>query len=441
MTPLCRFQSNDDQVVSIDEDGRVKGGQPGDTHLVVYYDKAVVPVPVMRPVTDKTGDNYPQVATSGPIDEHVVTKLKKLGVVPSDTCDDATFLRRVSLDLTGTLPSSSDVREFLEDKSADKRSKKIEELLKTKAYAAWWTTKLCDFTGNNDQQVVNISPMRNGGAQEWYDWIYRRVEENVSYDKLVEGIVLGRSRAPGQSYREYCEEMSELYRDESQSFADRPTMPHYWARREFRNPPERAISFAYAFLGIRIQCAQCHKHPFDQWSKDDFEQFTGFFAYARSANAGSGSAEDRKQYQEILDSLKLGDKRGNQIRREFPRLIKEGKTVPLPEVYVFQARKQNSKNANQRRRGNTNQPATARLLGGEQLELSEFEDAREPLMDWLRSRDNKLFARAFVNRVWANYFNRGIVEPPDDSELGQPAQQQAAAGLPGSRLRREAASI
>ena len=422
VTPLCRFQSNDDLVISIDENGSLKGGQPGDTHLVVFYDKAVVPIPVMRPVTDLVGDKYPKVAANTPVDQHVLNKLKKLGVAPSETCDDATFVRRVTLDLTGTLPSSKDVVAFLEDKSPNKRAAKIDELLKTKAYAAWWTTKLCDFTGNNDQQLVNLTPQRTQAAQQWYDWIYQRVESNVSYDKLVEGIVLGRSRQPGQSYKEYCEDMCDMYRDGA-SFAEQPTMPYYWARREFRNPPERAISFAYSFLGIRIQCAQCHKHPFDQWSKDDFDKFTGFFAYARSANNG-GDNDARKQYNEMIKALDLGDKRGNQVRREFPRLIKEGKTVPLPEVYVQQARKPNANSAaNNRRRPAGNQPVSARLLGGEELTLADYEDARQPLMDWLRN-ENELFAKAFVNRVWANYFNRGIVEPPDDLSLANPPCNQ-----------------
>jgi hypothetical protein len=200
-------------------------------------------------------------------------------------------------------------------------------------------------------------------------------------------------------------------------------MPYYWARREFRNPPERAISFAYAFLGIRIQCAQCHKHPFDQWSKDDFEQFTGFFAYARAANNGV-SAEDRKQYQEILAKLETGDKKGNQLRREFPKFLKEGKIVPFPEVAVTPAPKATVAATN--RRGNNNaRPATARVLGGEEVPLAEYGDARQPLMDWLRAADNPLFAKAFVNRVWASYFNVGIVEPPDDLSLANPPSNEA----------------
>lgn len=423
VTPLCRFQSNDDLVISIDEDGNLKGGQSGDTHLVVFYDKAVVPVPVMRPVTELVGAKYPEVAASSAVDQHVLAKLKKLGVVPSESCDDATFLRRVTLDLTGTLPSSKDVVAFLEDKSPNKRSAKIDALLQTKAYAAWWTTKLCDFTGNNDQQLVNLTPQRTQASQQWFDWIYQRVESNTPYDKLVEGIVLGRSRQPGQSYREYCDDMCDMYR-EGGSFAEQDSMPYYWARREFRNPPERAISFAYSFLGIRIQCAQCHKHPFDQWSKDDFDQFTGFFAYARSANNG-GDNEARQEYNAMMKELDLAGKRGNLARREFPRLIKEGKTVPLPEVYVQQARKPNNANPNARRRGNNrNQPASARILGGEELTLADYEDARAPLMDWLRSPQNDLFAKAFVNRVWASYFNRGIVQPPDDLSLANPPCNQ-----------------
>jgi len=253
---------------------------------------------VLRPVSDRVGSNYPNTPTPTKIDQHVVTKLRKLGVVQSGLSTDAEFLRRVSLDLTGTLPSPKEVQAFVADRSSNKRQKKIDDLLKSPAYAAWWTTKLCDFTGNNEQALNNVSPVRGAASQEWYDWIHQRVKNNQPYDKIVEGIVLATSRNKGESFEEYCKNMSDLYRKGSKtSFADRETLPHYWARRNFRRPEERAIGFAYTFLGIRIQCAQCHKHPFDRWTKDDFAQFQGFFA---STTTG---IRDRDAYNAMMKKL------------------------------------------------------------------------------------------------------------------------------------------
>ena len=120
----------------------------GDTEIVVFYDNGVAPVPVMLPVSDLTGERFPQVPTPTKIDELVATKLRKLGIVPSDHCTDAEFLRRVSLDLTGTLPTPGEVETFLADGSPEKRNQKVEEMLARPSYVAWWTTKFCDMTGN-----------------------------------------------------------------------------------------------------------------------------------------------------------------------------------------------------------------------------------------------------------------------------------------------------
>lgn len=413
VTPLCRFQSNDDLVAKIDENGKVVSGEPGDTHVVVFYDKGVVPVPVIRPVTDLTGDKYPEVAASKPIDKAVVTKLRKLGVVPSEIAGDAAFLRRISLDLTGTLPPAKDVEAFVANKSPNKRSEKIEELLDSPAYAAWWTTKLCDFTGNNDDQLNNVLPVRTRASQDWYDWIYHRVENNTPYDELVGGILMGKSRQGDQSYSEYCAEMSQIYGKGDMEFAHRDSMPFYWARRDFREIDARAVAFAYTFLGIRIQCAQCHKHPFDQWSKEDFHTFKPFFANVVATNRNR--PDDKAEYMAMMKKLDLDGLRGNEARKKMATLLEEGKTVPFGEIYADKARVRRVREPDSQDAG-----TVGRLLGGEEFDLTQFKDARQPVMDWLRDADNPFFAKAFVNRVWANYFNVGIVSPADDMSLGNP---------------------
>jgi len=122
-------------------------------------------------VSDQYGDKYPQIATNTKIDKLVVNKLQKLGMVPAETCDDAEFLRRVSLDITGTLPAPHEIEAFLKNSSPNKRSEKIDELIESPGYAAWWTTKLCDFTQNNYDDLVNVAPVRELPSQHWYDWI------------------------------------------------------------------------------------------------------------------------------------------------------------------------------------------------------------------------------------------------------------------------------
>jgi hypothetical protein len=427
VTCLCRFQTNDETIAAIDKNGRITSGEMGDTHVVVSYDKAVVPVPVLRPVSDQVGEKFPLVATPTKVDELVVEKLRKLGIVPSEQCDDAEFLRRASLDIAGTLPTAAEVRAFLADSSPDKRARKIDELLDTPAYAAWWTTKFCDWTGNSDQVLNNVNPaLGNGGrvSQEWYDWVYQRVADNVAYDDLVEGIVVATNRQEGESYRDYCARMSAKYHaGGSAPFADEPGLSYYWARSNFRTAEERAIGFAYTFMGTRIQCAQCHKHPFDQWTQQDFQQFEQFFAPNRIRFSAQGA--DRAEYTAMLKELELDGKQGNQVRNGLAQALRDGKVVPFPELVVSAPGRGDGDRRGRNNRNSGPAPGAARLLGGETIDLGEIADPRTALMDWLRHDDKQIFAKAFVNRVWANYFNRGIVEPTDDLSLANPPSNAA----------------
>lgn len=421
VTCLCRFQSNDDSICNVSAGGLVGAGDVGDSHVVVSYDMAVVPVPVLRPVSDQYGDKYPQLAATTKVDELVMQKLSKLGLVPSAIAGDAEFLRRVHLDLTGTLPTSEEVRKFLSDDAPNKREAKINELLETPAYAAWWTTRLCDWTGCSEEQLNNVNPGRLGSpAGDWYSWIYKRVAANEPYDKIVEGIVLAQGRRPDESYIEYCERMSNYYRSEnpSEAFAENDGLIYFWGRRNFQTAEDRAIGFAYTFMGTRIQCAQCHKHPFDVWTQQDFEQFEKFFASVKF-DRGTG-----KEGKELLEKLEVGNLKGNDQRKRLGELLKEGATIPFPDIAVASARAASRKDAKDGKE-QTTKGTHARLLGEQNVNLSETPDPRSALMDWLRGSPTKLFAKALVNRVWANYFNRGIVEPTDDLSLANPPSNQA----------------
>ena len=179
--------------------------------------RSVEPVPAMLPVSDRVGANFPKVNTRTKVDELVIAKLRKTGILPSETCSDTEFLRRAALDVTGTLPTAREVETFAKDTAPDKRARKIDELLSRPAYAAWWTTKLCDFTGNNPRHIrANAANGKNLNGQmsrQWYDWIYKRIAENTPYDQLAAGIVLATSRTSAdQKYGDFVHEMGKIGR-------------------------------------------------------------------------------------------------------------------------------------------------------------------------------------------------------------------------------------
>jgi hypothetical protein len=331
VTCLSRFQTNNDGVVTVDRDGLTTSMGEGDTHIVAFYDNGVAAIPVLRPVSpfaSRKIRNFRRAISDHPIDRFINAKLNKLSLIPSELCTDAEFLRRVSIDMTGTLPTPDEVKSFLADKSKDKRNRKIEELLQRPIYAAWWANKLCDFTGCNPRSISSLLEVaREDGyvkATEWYDWIHERVANNDPYDKLAEGIMLAELSFGAEG------------------------MPYFWTRQSLQDPKDTAMSVAHAFLGIQLQCAECHKHPFDRWTQADFNQFSQFF--------------------ESVTTTK---------RRSFAK-------------------------ANQ----------SLSLLRSHVVSLQAGDDPRKPIMDWMRDPKNPWFARAFVNRVWAGYFHIGIVDPP-----------------------------
>jgi len=346
VTCLSRFQTNNDAVARVDRDGRVTSAGEGDSHVVVFYDNGVAAIPVLRPYrmapgSEVKGIESPEIAGQEPVDRFVNQKLEKLGLVASARCTDAEFLRRVSIDMTGSLPTPDEVRRFLADRSADKRGRKIDELLERSTYAAWWANKLCDFTGCNPASIKGLLEVATEAgyvqASQWYDWIYERVRRNEPYDKLVEGIMLADLTGRGEG------------------------MPTFWTRQSLKEPKDTAMSVAHAFLGIQLQCAECHKHPFDRWTQADFSDFSLFFdGVTRSKRSVSS-----RQTKDLL------------------------------------------------------------LLRSHVVQLGPGDDPRKPVMQWMRDRDNPWFARAFVNRVWAGYFHVGIVDPPDQFTPANPPSNPA----------------
>lgn len=430
VTPLCRFSSNDRSIAEVTDAGVVAIGDPGDTHVVVSYDNAVVAVPVLQPFSMDAGSIEGSIATSEPthpIDVLVQEKLTKLGVVASGRCSDEEYIRRASLDITGVLPPADRVREFLNDTSPNKRAALMEELLATPAYSAWWATRLSDWTGNNAEQLNNVLPVRNVSTKLWYEWLRARLEQNVPYDELVEGIVNAQTLQEDESYEDYCKEMTRICNGDLQDYADRDGMTLYWSRRNFQKPEERAIGFAYTFLGVRIECAQCHKHPFDQWSKQDFDDFASLFSIVRSGNANQVSPENKAAQRALLEEITGGSKKlnGGELRRAILKAAQKGGVVPFGELWVQsrgltpqQKRKRQQAAKNGRKLAPVRIP-TGKILGAESA-VALSDDPRPALMEWLRDPENPYFAKAIVNRVWSNYFGIGIVDPTDDMNLANP---------------------
>jgi hypothetical protein len=415
VTPLCRFQTNDESVATVSAGGVVTAAGRGDTHVVVFYDGGITPVPVVRPVSDFTGPRYPDVPTPTRIDEMVVAKLRKVGLVPSELCTDAEFLRRVSLDVTGTLPTPAEIEAFLADPSPEKRERKIDELLDSPAYSAWWATRLGDLMGNAEENlpVGGEQGLRQEKSAQWYDWLERRLRENAAYYEIVGRVVLAVSRPPGQSLDDYFAATSAYFRaDAPADFADRETMPYFWTRGRFT--PPQPLRFSYAFLGVRLECAQCHKHPYDQWTKEDYEQFQAFFEGVDYNYGSRDRAAEMKQ--------KLGltaDQDSGGYKKLFADLAHRGTVVPWEEVTIPTPKRQLER-ARKRAKVSGGRVFTPKLLGGPKVLAAEYDDAREPLMEWLRGPDNPYFAPALVNRVWADYFGVGLIDPPDDLNLANP---------------------
>ncbi|MCM2369145.1 DUF1549 and DUF1553 domain-containing protein [Aporhodopirellula aestuarii] len=428
VTELCRFSSNDDAVAAINENGLVHSGLSGDTHVVVSYDRAVVPIAVTRRVQVESSIDVPP-RSEHPVDQLIAIKHAKLGIIPSPLCNDSEFIRRASLDITGTLPAAEEVRRFLVSDDPNKRNQLIEDLLDAPGYAAWWATRISDWTGNSDAQLNNVYPMRGAASRLWYEWLRVRLDDNVPYDEIVEGIVNAQSRQEGEDYREYCKEMTQACMPGNEEiFAARDGMPLFWARRNFQKPEERAIGFAYAFLGIRIECAQCHKHPFDQWSKDDFDQFAKIFQNI-NARANAVSKDSNQIRKELLESITDGKKLNNgELRKLVYRAAQNGQVVPFPELtYVDQTASARQRLAKQKK---SKKGMTATIKVPEGFVLGQAEpvkldkDPRSELMRWMRDADNPYFAPAIVNRVWSNYFGVGIINPTDDMNLANPASNQ-----------------
>lgn len=407
MTLLSEFRSLDDAVAEINPDGEITANRPGDTSIIIGYRGQVVAVRVMVPVPVKPGYTYPKVPEVNFVDKLVFQKLKRLNIEPSSLSDDFEFLRRITIDTIGTLPKPEEVRAFAEDKSPDKRARKIDELLKHPSHAALWATKLSDITGNNTDALEQPQNLKSRRSQMWHDWLKKRVQDNVAYDKIVEGILTATSRdgASPESYMEYVKKADEkLAKGYESDYKDKPTLDLFWRKQGNVTVDQWGEKTAAAFLGVRLECAQCHKHPFDRWTQAEYRAYANIFTQVTAA--GSSSPELRKLIDEENKARRDAAARNNNVN-------------VVREVYVNTATRGNNNRA--LNHPETNLPLPPKALGGIELEHGPGKDARKDLMEWMRAKDNPYFARSFVNRVWGHYFGVGIVDPVDDFAIANPA--------------------
>jgi hypothetical protein len=499
VTQLCSFESADSMVATVGpRTGMVEVAGVGDATLVVRYRGDIGIAQVLVP---RLGDSPNDVKPSGLIDRQVLAKLGRLKLPAAGVADDATFLRRACLDVTGELPPPEEIRKFLADTGADKRARKIDELLQRPGYAALWTMKFCDLLKASDFGVYADGLSKEADAPRFAAWVRSRIEKNVPYDQFVEQILTATSR-DGRSLEEWARDVVALDagfttpRTDLERYSQRKTLDLYWQRRHANGVPG-ALQVAHSFLGLRLECAQCHRHPHDVWQQDDLLSFANFFvqvrqpgfqgdnekkfpevaavvkklneeakqlgeqakklretklkpldAEAKKAKAdsdrllreataleGQGKREEAAAKRKEAEALKAKSAEFEKLQAEIAALERRAKLLPESAKRLLHAevthdpRKDNF--ASVTSPIGTQRSTKFRLLGEtKEVTVTPGQDPRAVVMAWMRRPDNPYFARAIVNRVWAHYFGRGIVDPPDHlSAFNPPTHPELLAEL------------
>ncbi|OWK36087.1 DUF1549 and DUF1553 domain-containing protein [Fimbriiglobus ruber] len=421
VTPFCDFRVSDDAIATVSPVGVVAARQPGDAGLTVLYRGTVRAVRVLVPAPGKAP--FPNLSASNTIDREVFAKLRLLNMTPSDLSGDAEFLRRVTIDTIGSLPTPAEVRAFVADTSLEKRAKKIDELLAHPLHAALWATKLSDITGNSTVALENPVQLQAKRSQLWHDWLRKRVADNQPYDQLARDILTATSRDdmtpaewvewvkkidahidPNAGQNEGKAKAPPAAAGFGSEYVNKKTLDLFWRRQQ--NVPVEiwGEKVAAAFLGVRLECAQCHKHPTDRWTQEDYWGFANLFAPVTFLNNQFSST----------DVKKLADEE-NKKRRD-AAAAKNNQINQVREVYYgFSGR-----NAALRPIPSTKKVVGAKPLGGDEWAHKAGVDTRVKLWEWMHDPKNSFFARSFVNRVWAHYFGVGIVNPVDDFSQANP---------------------
>jgi hypothetical protein len=338
VTGLCRYQSNQEGLASVDENGLVSAGQtPGVVAVMASFMgevdlfQAILSRPSATSAAKPEAQNF--------IDGHVYRRLDQLNIVPADVCDDATFLRRIYLDLIGTLPTLEETQAFLSDTRADRRIQLVDSLLTRPEFNDHWALKFADLL-RVDRQALG-----HKNAYRFYQWIHRSLAQNKPLDQLAREVVMAEG-----------------------PLAEHPAGYFFSTA---GTPGKSASAVSQVFLGVRIECAECHHHPYDRWSQTDYYGMAAYFAQLQRKSTSLG---------EVL--LASGDPATNHPRT--------GQNIP------------------------------AYALAQQMPEKNVAGDRRVELARWLTAPENPYFARNWANRLWAHMLGRGLVEPVDDVRATNP---------------------
>ncbi len=409
ITPFCDFKISDDAIAAVSPFGLLTPRQPGDAGLTVLYRGSVKAIRVLVPAPVGKGA-YPVVPEVNFVDKEVFAKLKMMNVVPSDLADDAMFLRRVYIDTIAQLPPAEVVRQFLADTDPKKREKMIDKLLAHPLHAAVWATKLSDITGNNTLALEQPNRDQAMRSQMWHDWIRKRIADNVPYDQIVRDILTATS-LDGQKPEEWLEFVKKVEEQAAKGvktdYPDKKTLDLFWRRQQQIPIEQWGEKVAAAFLGVRLECAQCHKHPTDRWTQDEYWAFANVFAPVTFlVNANGNNAFSSPEVKKLADA--------ENAERRSKAMPNNNQVNLIREMFVSAV--------GNRMRPNpaTNKIPLPKTLGGDVISVKPGEDPRAKLAEWLTAADNPFFAKAFVNRAWAHYFGVGLVNPVDDFSLANP---------------------
>jgi hypothetical protein len=347
VTSLALFMSNNDPVASISKDGVVKSGDRGAAFMLARFD--VFSVTAQAIVIPK-GIVYerPKVAEVNYVDKAVNERLHRLRIVPSGICTDEEFVRRVYIDVVGLYPKPAELQAFVADKHPEKRKLLVETLLQRKEFTELWVMKWAELLQiRSGINAGNNAPPFYKNALLYYNWMADEIGKNRPINEIVVDLLSangGTVSVPAVNY--YQSELDRLKLSEN---------------------------VAQVFMGMRLQCAQCHNHPFDRWTMNDYYGFNAFFA---------------------------------QIGRK--------NTDDPQEVIVFNSKGGESQHFL------TKKNVKPKFLGGEEPELKPGDDRRRVMAEWLASPRNPYFARNIANIVWAHFLGVGVVDPVDDVRVSNP---------------------
>ncbi|MCI0359714.1 MAG: DUF1549 domain-containing protein [Planctomycetaceae bacterium] len=364
VTARTQYQSSEAGIVGVDATGLVKAGPiPGEATIMARYMNRIATTSVAIPLAgDVPKEFYAGLPRNNFIDGLAWAKLKSLNITPSPPVGDAKFLRRVHIDIIGRLPTPDEVRGFLTDGDPNKRARVVDELLERPEYADHWAAKWADLLRPNPYRV-GIKAVLNYDA-----WIRDSFRQNKPYDQFVRELVT----AKGSSWDNGA---AVLFRDR-------------------REPAEMTTLVSQLFLGIRLECARCHHHPFEKWSQDDFYSLAAYFA--RVGFKGNGISPPISGGEETV-------------------LVKKTGSVEHPL---------------------SGKSLTPRPLFGEAPQIEADADPRKALAAWMTDDDNPFFAQVIANRIWAELMGRGLVEPIDDLRATNPPTNAALLDALAGELRK-----